>query len=145
MEQKVSTERNAREIFARLELRDTKEAFAKLPEEQRQVISLVATKRMSCERLLPCWALPIGTVRSRLARGREELRRRVAGETKDKRNSRRIPPELEQQINEALAVKPPVEVVRQFEDIVSESTVYRVLRRALKTTQDVLSRSRPPL
>ena len=59
----------------RLELRDLERAIAKLPEEQRSVILLVGLEGMHYEEVAEVLDVPVGTVRSRLSRGREALRR----------------------------------------------------------------------
>jgi RNA polymerase sigma-70 factor, ECF subfamily len=59
----------------RLELRDLERAIAKLPEEQRAVILLVGLEGMRYEEVAAVLDVPVGTVRSRLSRGREALRR----------------------------------------------------------------------
>ncbi|MGC2415086.1 MAG: sigma-70 family RNA polymerase sigma factor [Stellaceae bacterium] len=59
----------------RLELRDFERAIAKLPEEQRSVILLIALEGMRYEEVAEILDVPVGTVRSRLSRGREGLRR----------------------------------------------------------------------
>jgi RNA polymerase sigma-70 factor, ECF subfamily len=59
----------------RLELRDLERAIAKLPDEQRSVILLVGLEGMRYEEVAEVLAVPVGTVRSRLSRGREALRR----------------------------------------------------------------------
>ncbi len=59
----------------RLELRDLDRALAKLPEEQRSVILLVGLEGMRYEEVAEVLDVPIGTVRSRLSRGRDALRR----------------------------------------------------------------------
>lgn len=60
---------------ASLLLRDLERAIARLPEEQRQVILLVGLEGMRYEEVATILGVPIGTVRSRLSRGRETLRR----------------------------------------------------------------------
>jgi RNA polymerase sigma-70 factor, ECF subfamily len=57
-----------------LQLRDLERALARLPEEQRQVILLVGLEGMRYEEVARILGIPIGTVRSRLSRGRETLR-----------------------------------------------------------------------
>ncbi|HEY8024847.1 MAG TPA: RNA polymerase sigma factor [Burkholderiaceae bacterium] len=57
-----------------LELRDLASALQRLPLEQRQVLLLVALEEMSYEEVAASLAIPIGTVMSRLSRGREKLR-----------------------------------------------------------------------
>ena len=59
----------------RLELRDLDRALARLPEEQRTVILLVGLEGMRYETVAEVVGVPVGTVRSRLSRGREALRR----------------------------------------------------------------------
>jgi RNA polymerase sigma-70 factor, ECF subfamily len=59
----------------RLELRDLERAIARLPEEQRVVILLVGLEGMRYEEVAAVLDVPIGTIRSRLSRGREALRR----------------------------------------------------------------------
>lgn len=60
---------------ASLQLRDLERAIRLLPEEQRQVILLVGLEGMRYEEVAAALEIPIGTVRSRLSRGREMLRR----------------------------------------------------------------------
>jgi RNA polymerase sigma-70 factor (ECF subfamily) len=59
----------------RLELRDLERAIAKLPEEQRTAILLVGLEGMSYDEVAGILNVPVGTIRSRLSRGREALRR----------------------------------------------------------------------
>ena len=61
----------------RLELRDLERAIAKLPQEQRSVILLVGLEGMRYEEVAEVLGVPVGTVRSRLSRGREALRRLI--------------------------------------------------------------------
>jgi RNA polymerase sigma-70 factor (ECF subfamily) len=67
----------------RLELRDLERAIAQLPEEQRTVILLVGLEGMRYEEVAAVLDVPIGTIRSRLSRGREALRR-LTGAVPDK-------------------------------------------------------------
>jgi RNA polymerase sigma-70 factor, ECF subfamily len=57
-----------------LELRDLERAMARLPEEQRAVILLVGLEGMRYDEVAAVLGVPVGTVRSRLSRGREALR-----------------------------------------------------------------------
>ncbi|HLJ63295.1 MAG TPA: RNA polymerase sigma factor [Stellaceae bacterium] len=57
-----------------LELRDLQEAIDGLPEEQRQVLLLVGLEGMRYEEVASLLHVPVGTVRSRLSRGRQALR-----------------------------------------------------------------------
>ena len=59
----------------RLELRDLERALAKLPEEQRSAILLVGLEGMRYEEVATILNVPVGTIRSRLSRGREALRK----------------------------------------------------------------------
>ncbi|HEX3884994.1 MAG TPA: sigma-70 family RNA polymerase sigma factor [Stellaceae bacterium] len=61
----------------RLELRDLDSALAQLPDEQRQVILLVGLEGMRYEDVAEVLDVPVGTVRSRLSRGRDALRRLI--------------------------------------------------------------------
>src|SRR5215469_14951205 len=61
--------------LACLELRDLESAIARLPEEQRETLLLIGLEGMKYEEVAQICDVPIGTVRSRLSRAREELRR----------------------------------------------------------------------
>jgi RNA polymerase sigma-70 factor (ECF subfamily) len=63
---------------ARLELRDLERALARIPDEQRQVLLLVGMEGMSYEEAATVMGVPVGTIMSRLARGRDALRRQMA-------------------------------------------------------------------
>jgi RNA polymerase sigma-70 factor (ECF subfamily) len=69
----------ARAVEAQLTLSRTKVALAELPEEQRSVIALVLIEGLSYREVSDILGVPIGTVTSRLARGREALAARVFG------------------------------------------------------------------
>jgi len=58
----------------RRQLVELDRALARLPEEQREVILLVGLEGMAYESVAQILEVPIGTVRSRLSRGRERLR-----------------------------------------------------------------------
>ncbi len=62
-----------------LELMDLESALRQLSEEQRGVLLLVALDEMSYGEIAETLAIPIGTVMSRLSRGRERLRQIMAG------------------------------------------------------------------
>jgi RNA polymerase sigma factor (sigma-70 family) len=62
-----------------LTVRDLDRALARLPEEQRAVLLLVALEDMSYEETAQTLAIPIGTVMSRLSRAREKLRAMMFG------------------------------------------------------------------
>jgi RNA polymerase sigma-70 factor (ECF subfamily) len=59
----------------RLELRDLERAIGKLPDAQRSVILLVGLEGMRYEEVAVVLNVPVGTIRSRLSRARESLRR----------------------------------------------------------------------
>lgn len=61
--------------MAALELRDLEAAIAKLAPEQRQVILLVGLEGMQYDEVALILGVPVGTVRSRLSRGRDQLRK----------------------------------------------------------------------
>ena len=65
-----------------LELRDLERALAKLPHEQREVILLVGLEGMRYDQVAEILNVPIGTVRSRLSRGRDQLRQLMDMEEK---------------------------------------------------------------
>ena len=62
-----------------LDLRDLSHSLARLPEEQREVLLLVGLEDLSYEETAKVLGIPIGTVMSRLSRGRERLRVLLAG------------------------------------------------------------------
>jgi len=64
----------------RLLVREVLDAFARLPEAQRQALELVAIDGLRYGEAAAILELPLGTFMSRLARGREALRAMVAGE-----------------------------------------------------------------
>ncbi len=64
-----------------LHMRDLDSAIGKLPVEYREVILLVGLEQMSYEEVAKVLAIPLGTVMSRLSRGREKLRGLMAGES----------------------------------------------------------------
>ena len=63
----------------RLEMRDLASALSQLPEEQREVLLLVALEEMRYEDIAATLGIPLGTVMSRLSRGRERLRQIMDG------------------------------------------------------------------
>jgi len=68
----LTTQSNA---FDTVQLRDLETAIAKLPQEQRQVILLVGLEGMRYDEVAVILGVPVGTVRSRLSRGRDQLRK----------------------------------------------------------------------
>jgi len=64
---------------ARLEIRDMDCALALLPVEQREILLLVGLEGMTYDQVAGALGLPLGTVMSRLSRGREKLRNLMEG------------------------------------------------------------------
>jgi RNA polymerase sigma-70 factor (ECF subfamily) len=71
-------------------LRELRTALLRLPEEQRQVVLLVGLEQFSYAEAAEVLAVPIGTVMSRLARGRERLRQLLEEGTPDRHGLRRV-------------------------------------------------------
>lgn len=65
----------------RLDLIDMQKAMALLPEEQRTAIALVCIEGLAYREAAEAMGVPMGTLTSRLARGREALARLLGGET----------------------------------------------------------------
>ena len=63
----------------RLEVIDLESALRQLPDDQREVLLLVALEEMSYAEIAAALGIPIGTVMSRLSRGRERLRQIMEG------------------------------------------------------------------
>ncbi len=57
-------------------------ALAELPDEQREIIQMVCLEEMKYEDVARILAIPLGTVMSRLHRGRERLRVAMSGNSK---------------------------------------------------------------
>jgi RNA polymerase sigma-70 factor (ECF subfamily) len=64
-----------------LELRDLDTALRRLPVEQREVLLLVGLEQLSYAEASQALGVPVGTVMSRLSRGRERLRAVMSGTT----------------------------------------------------------------
>jgi len=62
-----------------LEIRDLSTALAQLPLEYREVLLLVGLEELRYEEAAKILGVPLGTVMSRLARGRERLRQLLSG------------------------------------------------------------------
>jgi RNA polymerase sigma-70 factor (ECF subfamily) len=58
---------------------DLESALRQLPDDQREVLLLVALEEMSYAEVAAALGIPIGTVMSRLSRGRERLRQIMDG------------------------------------------------------------------
>ncbi|MGC2201089.1 MAG: sigma-70 family RNA polymerase sigma factor [Stellaceae bacterium] len=77
--------------IAVLELRDLERALARLPVEQRVVVLLVGYEGMEYETIASLLALPLGTVRSRLSRGRTRLRELTCSADSRRKRAGRAP------------------------------------------------------
>jgi len=76
----IENEIPARAIQAdALEVRDLESALAQIPDEQREILMLVALEEMSYAEISTLLNIPVGTVMSRLSRGREKLRMIMEG------------------------------------------------------------------
>lgn len=62
----------------RVEVREMMRILDELPDEQRQVLLLVALEGLKYEEVAEMIGVPIGTVMSRLSRGREAVRAKLA-------------------------------------------------------------------
>lgn len=69
--------------FARVEAQRVRAALASLPEEYRAVVILREIEDLSYEQIAAVLRCPVGTVRSRLARGRRLLIERLEGSVQD--------------------------------------------------------------
>jgi RNA polymerase sigma-70 factor (ECF subfamily) len=69
-----------------LALRDLERALHKLPTEQKQAILLVGLEGMPYEQAADVLGVPVGTVRSRLSRGRDQLRVLMGMEEREARH-----------------------------------------------------------
>lgn len=69
--------------MSRLRCRDMMRAFDRLPETQKQVLLMIGHEGMSYQAAALKLGVPIGTVMSRLSRGREALRRALSDEAED--------------------------------------------------------------
>jgi len=74
---------------SRLELQQVLGALMQLPEDQREAIWLVSVEGLSTDAAAARLGLPVGTLRSRLARGRDRLR--IATERQTHEQSGRPP------------------------------------------------------
>jgi RNA polymerase sigma-70 factor (ECF subfamily) len=70
---------DARSIEARMELKEVETAMATLPDEQRAAIALVLVEGLSYKDAAAALEVPIGTLTSRLARGRAALEAALHG------------------------------------------------------------------
>ena len=69
---------------SKYEMHDLEHCLKQLKPEYREVILLAGLENLSYKEIASITGAPIGTVMSRLSRGREELRRSMSGENKVK-------------------------------------------------------------
>ncbi len=117
----------------RLELRDLERAIAKLPEEQRSVVLLVGLEGMRYEEVAAVLGVPVGTIRSRLSRGRAALRKLTGS-----------PPEPGAEIA-ATGSRPPCRVPRPSNGVARRSEIMvgpaRLQRQWVRRTGGTLHRT----
>ena len=65
---------------AKLEANEVRKAMQSLPEEQREAVALVCVDGLAYREAAEVMGVPIGTLTSRLARGREALQRMLGAE-----------------------------------------------------------------
>jgi RNA polymerase sigma-70 factor (ECF subfamily) len=80
LDDEIAAPAGAQAQLIRLELRDALSALARLPEPQRAALSLIALEDFSYEEAARVLDIPLGTLMSRLARGREALRQMTRDE-----------------------------------------------------------------
>jgi len=73
---------------ARMECRDLSWALNQLPSEQKEVVLLIGLEGLSYQTAAEVLGIPIGTVMSRLSRGRNALRRILEGRTIEQERAR---------------------------------------------------------
>ncbi len=78
VENKLSSQANQEDS---LRIRDLERALRVLPEDYRQVVLLVGLEGMSYRETATTLGIPVGTVMSRLSRGRETLRQLMTNES----------------------------------------------------------------
>ena len=74
-----------------LQLRDLRIAMDKLPLEQREAILLVGLEGLSYDEAASVLGVPIGTIRSRLSRGRDRLRELMGIDEPERRTGEPLP------------------------------------------------------
>lgn len=65
---------------AHIECQDMNRALAQIPSDQREVVLLVGLEGLSYREVAAVLGIPLGTVMSRLSRGRAALRRLMSGQ-----------------------------------------------------------------
>lgn len=71
------------EHVLKAQMDDLNWALQQLPEEQREALLLVCATELSCEEAAQICGCPVGTIKSRIARGRDRLVKMLGAETVD--------------------------------------------------------------
>jgi RNA polymerase sigma-70 factor (ECF subfamily) len=71
---------SSQSALSQVALGEMSRALDQLPDDQRRVVLLVALEGLSYQEIADVLEIPIGTVMSRLSRGRERLRQLMSGE-----------------------------------------------------------------
>jgi RNA polymerase sigma-70 factor, ECF subfamily len=123
------TERNhGQDIFGRLELRDVALAFAKLPEQSREVLHLAAVERMRYREISTILGIDETVVSSRLHRARQQLRNAL-GERDRRETKKKVTAEERGRIIERLsALRDASAVAREFRR--NPNVTWRIARQA---------------
>lgn len=79
------------EFFARVVDKDLVEALERVPPRFREVVLLAAVEECSYKEIAQICGVPVGTVMSRLFRGRRLLRRALAAVHRERKGARREP------------------------------------------------------
>ena len=82
--------------YGLLDLRDLQRTINLLPQEQREIVLLIGLEGMEYKEVAEILRAPVGTVRSRLSRGRDQLRRLMGMEVPHRSNGRRSSPQEKQ-------------------------------------------------
>jgi len=82
-----------------LELRDLDRALGLLPADQRAAILMVGLEGMSYDEAAAALQVPVGTVRSRLSRGREALRHSMGLEPRKRKRQETRPRTLRREVS----------------------------------------------
>jgi len=123
------TERNhGQDIFGRLELREVEPAFARLPEQSREVLHLAAVERMSYREISSVLGIDERVVSARLGRARQQLRHAL-GECDRRETKKKVTAEERGRIIERLwALRNASAVAREFRR--NPNVTWRIARQA---------------
>lgn len=74
-----------------LEVREVLDALGHLPDEQRRAVTLIALEEMKYDEAAKVLGVPVGTLMSRLGRGRAALRELLGGKRKERQADAKLP------------------------------------------------------